>query len=119
MASHMSTDSSSSKPTQVLHVDNTGFSGFNLPKEFEPLSPWAYFGLTVLYSIPIVGLIFLIVFSLSDKNINRRNFSRSYFIVLLIAIVIFAVLVAFGLLTTVTEDVTSTVQSIQVPAINA
>lgn len=61
----------------------------SLPEEYKPLSPWAYFGYQILFSIPIVGLIFLIVFSFSSKNINRRNFARSFFcIYVLIGIIL-------------------------------
>lgn len=51
---------------------------YNGPDVFKPLSPWAYFGLSILFSLPVVGFIFLIIFSVSDANINRRNFARSY-----------------------------------------
>lgn len=67
-----------------------------LPSRYRPLSAWAYFGYTILYSIPILGLIFLIVFSLSDNNINRRSFSRSYFCAFILFLVIFTIMVATG-----------------------
>jgi len=74
---------------------NTTVTEKNLPPEYRPLSPWAYFGLQLLYSVPIVGLIFLIIFSFKRDNINRRNFTRSYwcvYIVLLVLVVtIFAI----------------------------
>ena len=60
--------------------------------KYAPLSPWAYFGLTILFQIPVIGFIFLIVFSISDKNINRRNFARSYWCVLVLILIIIAVL---------------------------
>ena len=53
----------------------------NLPEQYRPLSPWAYFGLQLRFCVPVVGLVFLIVFSISRGNINRRNFARSYFCV--------------------------------------
>lgn len=120
MASHMSTGKGS-KPTMsqtpasnVPSFNNggTGFTGINLPPEFEPLSPWAYFGLSILYSIPVVGLIFLIVFSLSDKNINRRNFTRSYFCLLIVFLVIMAVLLVTGTFTHVTNDIATNAQNV-------
>jgi len=66
-----------------------------LPEKYRPLGAWSYFGLSVLYSIPIIGLIFLIVFAVSDKNINRRSFSRSFFC----AYIIVAIIILVGLLT--------------------
>ena len=58
----------------------------------------AYFAYSVLFSIPLIGLILLIVFSFSDANINRRNFARSYLIGLAVAIVLTIVLVLTGTL---------------------
>lgn len=66
------------------------------PAQFRPLSPWAYFGYTVLFNIPLVGLICLIVFSISDSNINRRNFARSYWCVYVLLAILIAVLLTSG-----------------------
>lgn len=60
----------------------------NIPANYKPLSPWAYFGYQLLFAIPVVGFILLIVFSFSNENINRRNFARSYFCSLLLAVII-------------------------------
>ncbi len=46
-------------------MDKYGYSG---EERFRPLSPWAYFGYGLLFAIPIVGLVLLIVFSLSEQN---------------------------------------------------
>ena len=51
-----------------------------IPEEYQPLSPWAYFGLSLLFSIPVVGFIFLIIFSCKKSNINRRNYALSHWI---------------------------------------
>ena len=59
-----------------------------LPEQYRPLSPWAYFGLQLLFAIPVIGFIFLIVFSCKKSNINRRNFARSYWCALLIAVIV-------------------------------
>ncbi|MBO4322377.1 MAG: hypothetical protein J5919_05185 [Clostridia bacterium] len=65
-------------------------------EQLKPLSPWAYFGLQILFSIPILGFIFLIVFSISSANINRRNFARSYWCVLVIVLIVVAIVAALG-----------------------
>ena len=67
-------------------------------EQLRPLSPWSYFGLQILFSIPVVGFIFLIVFSISSANINRRNVARSYFCVLVVALVIFLVVLTISVL---------------------
>ena len=56
--------------------------------QFKPISPWGYIGYTILFAIPIVGLICLIVFALSSTNINRRNLARSYWCAFLVVILI-------------------------------
>ncbi len=57
----------------------------DLPPKYKPIRAWGYVGYNILFSIPLVGLILLIVFAVSDENINRRNYARSFFCVLLIA----------------------------------
>ena len=61
----------------------------NIPSDYRPLSPWAYFGYNLLFAIPLVGLI---VFAFDSSNINRRNYARSFFISLLIIIILIIVI---------------------------
>ena len=79
----------------------------NIPEEYRPISMWSYFGYEILFSIPIVGFICLIVFALGAKNVNKKNFARSYFcytiIVCLVAIVIFAIMMATGAVSALSE----------------
>lgn len=69
---------------------------YDVPNELQPLSPWQYFGLSILFAIPVVGFILTIVFSLSNDNINRRNFARSYFCGLLLVLIIITILAMAG-----------------------
>lgn len=84
----------------------TDVSGIQIPSEYKPLSPWAYFGYTLLFSIPVIGFIFLLIYTFNGQNINRRNFARSYWCALLLAVLAVVVLVVTGagaaLLTTLT-----------------
>jgi len=64
--------------------------------KYAPLSAWAYFGLSILFSIPIIGTIFLIIFSISPKNINRRSYARSYFCGLILVLIIVGIIIAAG-----------------------
>ena len=69
----------------------------NLPDEIRPISMWGYFGYQILFAIPLIGLILLIVFALGGtRNVNLRNFARSYFCVLIIGIIIFALMMVTG-----------------------
>ena len=65
-------------------------------EQFRPVSAWGYIGYSLLFAIPVVGLVLLIVFALSDNNVNRRNYARSYFCALLIFIIIAAATFLLG-----------------------
>lgn len=65
-----------------------------LPDKYKPLGAWEYFGYTILFSVPLIGIICLIVFALSSDNINRRNFARSYFCYVVIAFILVFLMIA-------------------------
>ena len=71
-----------------------------IPPEYKPLSPWAYFGWSLLYSIPFVGFVLLIVMSFAPRNKNHKNFTRSYWcgalIVLGLVVMILLLAAAMG-----------------------
>lgn len=65
----------------------------SVPDSYTPISMWGYLGYEILFSIPCVGIICLIVFSLGGtSNVNVRNFARSYFCFVIILIVILALI---------------------------
>lgn len=68
---------------------------YNIPEEYRPISMWGYFGYQILFAIPLIGWIMLLVFAFGGtKNINLRNFARSYFcmlIIMVLLIIIFAI----------------------------
>lgn len=67
----------------------------NIPSEYKPISMWGYFGYQILFAIPIIGFILLLVFSFGGtRNINLRNYARSYFclfIIVVVAIIFFSI----------------------------
>ena len=69
----------------------------HIPSEYRPISMWGYFGYTILFCIPVLGLILATVWSLGAGNINLRNFARSQFCILIIAGIIIAVCAALGI----------------------
>lgn len=83
-----------------------------LPPQYKPLGAWAYFGLQLLFSIPLVGFICLIVFSLDDSNINRRNFARSYWCKLIISLAVIILLVVLFIVTGLGADVVSELENL-------
>ena len=61
--------------------------------EYQPISMWGYFGYEILFSIPLVGLIMLLVFSFGGTpNKNLKNFARSYFCFMIVATVVSVIL---------------------------
>ena len=57
--------------------------------ENRPLNAWAYWAWKVVYTIPVIGFIFLIVNTFRSDNINRRSFTRSYWCSVLVGILLF------------------------------
>jgi hypothetical protein len=69
-----------------------------LPDKYRPLTAWSYFGYSILFMIPLVGIICLIIFACDSSNINRRSYARSYFCLLIIIAILFAILLFTGAL---------------------
>ena len=68
-----------------------------ISEQYRPLGAWAHSGYRLLFSIPLLGFICLVIFSLDNSNINRRNLARSYFCGLVIVAVIVVVLLVSGI----------------------
>ncbi len=66
-------------------------------KEYTPISMWGYFGYELLFAIPVIGFIILCVLAIGAKNINVRNFARSYFCFIILILIIVAVVVGLVL----------------------
>ena len=64
-----------------------------LPAKYRPLGAWAYFGYNLLFSIPVLNIILLLVFSFSNRNINRRNYARSFWCGLLVVLILTGMIV--------------------------
>ena len=62
----------------------------------KPISMWGYFGYQILFSLPVVGWIFVIVLSFASPNVNVRNFARSYFCILIIVAVLAGIAMVTG-----------------------
>lgn len=52
--------------------------GYEGPKKYRPLSAFSYWGLSILYLIPVIGWFFLILHALFSRNVNKRGYARSY-----------------------------------------
>ena len=95
---NINTQAQTATYTPVNNVQTNNYQANSIPNEYKPLSPWAYVGYNLLFSIPIIGFIMLIVFSFDSSRINRRNYARSYFCAMLIGIILSIILLvlAFG-----------------------
>lgn len=81
----------------------------NIPEEYKPISMWGYFGYELLFSIPCVGFIILLVFAFGGtKNVNLKNFARSYFCYFIIAaaisLITLLIMLALGGFATIMEN---------------
>lgn len=47
-----------------------------MPQSTAPLTMWEYMGLILLAFVPLIGLIFMIVWACSSENIHRRRFAQ-------------------------------------------
>ena len=71
-------------------------AGAYIPESHRPIGAWGYIGYNLLFSIPLVGIIMLFVFAFGGTgNINLRNYSRSFLIVMLITLVLWVLSVVF------------------------
>ncbi len=82
----------------------------NIPSNYRPLGAWAYFGYGILFNIPVVGFVLLIIFSLDNSNINRRNYARSYWCLYIIIFILIVVLMLLG--TSITDVIDSNLTSV-------
>ena len=80
------------QPTIVEPQKNT------IPPEYQPMGAWSFFWLRILFAIPVVGLVFLIIFSFSGGNLSRRSFARSYWCGLLIVGIAFLAVLSLYLI---------------------
>lgn len=60
----------------------------NENNQYRLLSPWVYVGYGLLFTLPVIGWILAIVFALNDDNLNRRNFARGYWCMVLVVVIL-------------------------------
>ena len=83
--------------------EDTSMDKSVLPKEYEPISMWGYFGYEILFSIPVIGFLFLIIFAIGSKNVNKKNFARSYFCFTILVLLFATIVIAFAMLSGATD----------------
>ena len=60
------------------------------------LSAWAFFGYSILFVVPVLGLIFNLIFCFNSSNLTRRSFARSYWCWYIIVAIAAIIIVASG-----------------------
>lgn len=53
-------------------------------------------GYGLLFTLPVIGWILAIVFALNDDNLNRRNFARGYWCMVLVVVILSIVGMVMG-----------------------
>lgn len=66
------------------------------PTVNKPISMWGYFGYQVLFSLPVVGLVALVLISIYAKNINVRNFACSFYCTLILTLALLVLILVLG-----------------------
>ena len=69
----------------------------NENNQYRLLSPWAYVGYGILFTLPVIGWILAIVFALNDDNLHRRNLARGYWCGVLVAVIVAVILSIVGM----------------------
>ena len=77
----------------------------NLDSRYTPISMWGYFGYNILFGLPIIGFIILIVFALGHRNVNVKNYARSFFFSFILVIILVVVLLSTGILASILNSI--------------
>lgn len=84
---------------QMPYGQPYGYVPFNenmLPEDYKPVTVWQYIGYSLLFSLPVIGIIMVLVTAFgSDKSISLRNYAKSYLVSLLIGLVLGFVMLFF------------------------
>ena len=80
-------------------------------KQYRPIKPWGYVGREILFAIPVVGFIALLVYTFAAKNVNRRNFARSYWCGLLVFLILLIAAVVTAYATGTADEIIAEIQN--------
>ena len=69
-----------------------------LPRKLQPVSVGAFFGYSILFSIPVVGFIMLLVVAFSSGfKKSLRNYAKSILLAILIVVLLIVLLIALAI----------------------
>lgn len=62
---------------------------YNPDLDYNPISMWGYYFYTILLNIPVVGWLCMLMFSFGiTKNVNLRNYARSWLCGYIVAVIL-------------------------------
>ena len=76
------------------------------PKDYRPVTIGVFFWCGLLCVLPVIGVVFTILFSLIPRNKNFKNFARAllaWYVIALIVFLIFAVIATFVMGQSITD----------------
>ena len=76
------------------------------PKDYRPVTIGVFFWCGLLCVLPVIGVIFTILFSLIPRNKNFKNFARAllaWYVIALIVFLIFAIITTFVMGQSITD----------------
>ena len=76
----------------IEHEDKTGDNLNDAVNSEKVMSVWSYLGLMLLSSIPIAGIIIVIVFAINSSNKNKTNYCRALILMWIISVVLVLIL---------------------------
>ena len=89
-------------PQPEISAASTGFVRSTQPPKgsrFAPVSTWGFVGIILLFSVPVIGWIFCLVWACGGcTKVNKRNLARAYiliFVLLLLVSILTGVLLYF------------------------
>jgi hypothetical protein len=57
---------------------------------------WNFVGMMILFSLPVIGFIFVIVWACDSNNINRCNYARAVLILIAVSILLGIIMIVVG-----------------------
>lgn len=87
---------SSPNGTSNINMNGVPIANYDARFDYTPIGMWGYFLYSILFNIPLVGWICWIIFAVGGtRNINLRNFARSYICLYIVMFVLFLLISLF------------------------
>lgn len=78
------------------------------------MGAWSYILLEILYSVPVIGFVFLLVHSFNSNNENRMHYARSFFARMLIVLIVSGITVGILFLVLGSSEFIERIEEIEI-----